>query len=199
MLFTTSDILLSAITGAVLLGMGLGLIFRFRGSTGGTDVPVALLQHKTGVSIGRAYWIVESFIIFTVGIIFKDPKIVIFGYINLFISSKMADLTSEGLPYVKGAFIVTKKTDVIKQIIIQQINRGVTIFKGEGGYSGEPQDIIFCVFSRNPVSPLIDLIKEHDPSAFLTLTDVSDVMGDGFRMRKLNLGSEKQIEKNVKI
>jgi len=191
-----SDIMLSAITGAVLLGMALGIIFRFRGSTGGTDIPVALIQHKTGASIGKGYWIVESFIIFTVGFVFRDPKIIIFGYINLFISSKIADLTSEGLPYVKGVFIMSKKTELIKNLIIKEIARGVTIFKGKGGYSGEDQDILFCVLSRNQVSRLIDIVKMNDPSAFFILTDVSDVMGDGFKMRKLELGNKKVEKKN---
>ncbi|HOQ80762.1 MAG TPA: DUF2179 domain-containing protein, partial [Candidatus Cloacimonadota bacterium] len=165
-------------------------------STGGTDIPVALIQHKTGASIGKGYWIVESFIIFTVGFVFRDPKIIIFGYINLFISSKIADLTSEGLPYVKGVFIMSKKTELIKNLIIKEIARGVTIFKGKGGYSGEDQDILFCVLSRNQVSRLIDIVKMNDPSAFFILTDVSDVMGDGFKMRKLELGNKKVEKKN---
>lgn len=186
-----SDIFLSAISGSVLLGMGLGIIFKSRGSTGGTDIPVALIKQKTGLSIGTGYWIVETLIIFTVGIVFKDPKLVIFGYINLFICSKITDLTSEGLPYVKGVFIMSQKSVEIKELIMEEIGRGVTIFKGEGGFSEEPQDIIFCVLNRRQVPLLIDLVKENDANAFVTLTDVFDVMGHGFKTRQINLSHKK--------
>lgn len=186
------DIYLSAISGSVLLGMGLGIIFRSRGSTGGTDIPVALIKQKTGLSIGTGYWMVETFIILTVGIVFKDPKLIIFGYINLFITSKITDLTSEGLPYVKGVFIMSKHSAEIKEQIMEKIGRGVTVFKGEGGYSGKPQDILFCVLNRRQVPQLIDYIKEIDPGAFVTLTDVFDVMGHGFKMRQLNLSQKEK-------
>ncbi len=92
------DLLLSAIAGSVLLGLGLGLIFRSRGSTGGTDIPVALIKQHSGMSIGTGYYFVESGIILLVAILLKDPKILIWGYINLFITSKITDLASEGLP-----------------------------------------------------------------------------------------------------
>lgn len=191
-----NDIFLSAISGSVLLGMGLGIIFRSRASTGGTDIPVALIKQKTGLSIGTGYWIVESLIIFSVGLSFQDPKLIIFGYINLFITSKITDLTSEGLPYVKGIFIMSDYSDEIKKAIMDEIGRGVTIFKGEGGYSGNPQNIIFCVLNRRQVPQLIDIVKEIDHEAFVTLTDVFDVMGRGFKTRQLNLSHK---EKNKKI
>jgi uncharacterized membrane-anchored protein YitT (DUF2179 family) len=190
-----NDIYLSAISGSVLLGMGLGIIFRSRASTGGTDIPVALIKQKTGLSIGTGYWIVESLIIFSVGIAFKDPKLIIFGYINLFITSKITDLTSEGLPYVKGVFIMSDSSSEIKQAIMDEIGRGVTVFKGEGGYSGKPQNIIFCVLNRRQVPQLIDIVKDIDKSAFVTLTDVFDVMGHGFKTRQLNLSHKKKEKK----
>lgn len=182
-----NDMFLSAIAGSVLLGIGLGIIFKSRGSTGGTDIPVALIKQKTGLSIGTGYWIVETMIILSVGLVFKDPKLIIFGYINLFITTKMTDLTSEGLPYVKGVFIMSQFSHLIKEEILDKLGRGVTIFKGEGGYSGDPQNIIFCVLNRRQVTQLIDIVKEIDPQAFMTLTDVSDVMGLGFKTRQLNL------------
>jgi uncharacterized membrane-anchored protein YitT (DUF2179 family) len=128
-----NDIYLSAITGSVLLGMGLGIIFRIKGSTGGTDIPVASIKQKWGLSIGSGYWLVETLIILTVGLVFHDLKIVIWGYVNLFISAKMCDLTSEGLPYVKGVYIISPHYEEIKEAIYSKIHRGVTYFKAVGG------------------------------------------------------------------
>ncbi|MDY6916319.1 MAG: YitT family protein, partial [Candidatus Cloacimonadota bacterium] len=159
-LLNPDDIYLAAIAGSVLLGAGLGIIFRFKGSTGGTDIPVALIKSKTGLSIGTGYWIVETFIILTVGIVFKDMKLVIWGYINLFITSKITDLTSEGLPYVKGVYIISEKNELIKTAIFKYINRGVTFIKAESGYTGKPINMLFCAMNRRQVAVVRDLIKD---------------------------------------
>ncbi len=184
------DIYLSAIAGSVLLGLGLGIIFRFRGSTGGTDIPVAFLKQKTGISIGMGYWVVESIIIMTIGIVFKDLKLIIWGYVNLFITTKITDLASEGLPYVKGVYIISEKTDDIKEKIYDKIRRGVTFIKAEGGYSGKNLNMLFCAMNRRQVAILRDIVKDIDPSAFVLLTDVSDVMGYGFRSRNIDLAEK---------
>ncbi|PID29580.1 MAG: membrane protein [Candidatus Cloacimonadota bacterium] len=185
------QIYLSAIAGAVLLGLGLGTIFRFRGSTAGTDIPVALIKKQTGVSIGTGYWVVESFIILTVGIVFKDLTLVIWGYINLFITSKMTDIAGEGMPYVKGAYIISPQNEQIKEKIFEKINRGVTFFKARGGYKNEEITVLFCAVNRRQVALLRDIVKDIDPKAFMILNDVYDVMGYGFKSRNLDLSSDK--------
>ncbi len=186
------EIYLSAIAGSVLLGIGQGIIFRFRGSTGGTDIPVAILKEKTGVSIGGGYWLVESFIIVAVGIIFKDPKIVIWGYINLFISSKVTDVASEGLSYLKGIYIISDREDEIKKDILTYIGRGVTVLYGEGGYTGEKQRTLFCVLNRRELAIARDIVRDIDPAAFVIFTDVYDVMGEGFKPRNIELAEKKR-------
>jgi uncharacterized membrane-anchored protein YitT (DUF2179 family) len=185
------DIYLSAVAGSVLLGLGLGIIFRFRGSTGGTDIPVALLKQKTGISIGTGYWLIETLIILIVGLVFKDLKVVILGYINLFIATRMTDLASEGLPYVKGVYVISERTEEIKEKIYDKIRRGVTFIKAEGGYTGKQMNMLFCAMNRRQVAILRDIVKDIDPDAFVLLTDVNDVMGYGFRSRNLDL-SEKE-------
>ncbi|MCD4651798.1 MAG: YitT family protein, partial [Candidatus Cloacimonetes bacterium] len=185
-----SDIYLSAIAGAVLLGLGLGIIFRFRGSTGGTDIPVAIIKQKTGLSIGTGYWIIESAIILLIGFVFHDMKLIIWGYINLFISARITDLASEGLPYVKGVYIISEYVEQIKEEIYKKLQRGVTYFHGEGGYTGKPIRILFCAMTRRQVAIVRDVVKDIDPEAFMLLTDVSDVMGLGFKTRNLDLTDE---------
>jgi uncharacterized membrane-anchored protein YitT (DUF2179 family) len=184
------EIYLSAIAGSVLLGLGLGTIFRFRGSTGGTDIPVAIIKQKLGVSIGTGYWIVETLIIFTVGITFHNLSLIIWGYVNLFITSKLTDLAMEGMPYVKGVYVISEKNDEIKNMIYDKINRGVTYIKAEGGYTGKEMNMLFCAMNRRQVSVMRDLVKRIDPKAFVLLTDVYDVMGYGFRSRSLDLAAD---------
>lgn len=181
------ELFLSAIAGSVLLGLGLGLIFRFRGSTGGTDIPVALIKQKANISIGTGYYIVETGIILAVALFLKDPKLLIWGYINLFITTKITDLASEGLPYIKGVYIISNYTDEIRGIIFDRLERGVTILKGMSGFHQRDINVIFCVMNRRQVPLLTDLVKEIDPDAFMILTDVYDVMGYGFKSRNLSL------------
>lgn len=189
-MMSPQDIYLSAITGSVLLGLGLGIIFRFRGSTGGTDIPVAFLKQKTGISIGMGYWFIETIIIMTIGIVFKDMKLIIWGYVNLFITTKLTDLASEGLPYVKGVYIISEKNNEIKEEIYDKIRRGVTFFKAQGGYTGNDFNVLFCAMNRRQVAMMRDIVKDIDPKAFVLLTDVNDVMGYGFRSRNIDLSDK---------
>jgi uncharacterized membrane-anchored protein YitT (DUF2179 family) len=169
-----------------LLGIGLGIIFRFYGSTGGTDIPVAILKQYTGVSMGTGYWFIETFIIFSIGVVFKDLNLIIWGYLNLFITTKIVDLTAEGLPYVKGAYIVSEFEDIIKERILEELDRGLTIFLAEGGYSGKKQNVLFCAINRNQITQLKRIVKEEDKNAFVLLVDVNDVLGNGFKSRMID-------------
>lgn len=186
----TDSILLASIAGSVLLGFSLGIIFKFRGSTGGTDIPVAMLKQYSGMSIGTGYWIIETLIIFSIGIAFKDLNLVIWGYLNLFITTQIVDITAEGIPYTKGAYIMSKNEDNIKERIISELDRGITVFHSEGGYSGEKQNVLFVVVNRRQITSLRRLVKEEDPKAFMVLVDVNDVMGDGFKTRSLDFNQQ---------
>jgi len=179
------DILLASIAGSALLGIGLGLIFKFRGSTGGTDIPVAILKKYTGVSISTGYWIVESFIILAVGMVFRNPAIVIWAYLNLFLASKMTDFAAEGMPYVKAVMIITDKPDEVRDAVFKKLNRGVTFLKAEGGYSRKQKDVIYICIHRRQVMMLRRILKSIDPDAFMVLHDAYDVMGYGFKQRTL--------------
>ena len=186
----TDNILLASIAGSVLLGIGLGIIFRYRGSTGGTDIPVAILKQYTGMSIGSGYWVIESAIILTIGIIFKDLNLIIWAYLNLFITTQLVDIAAEGLPYVKGAYIISKNEDAIKERIFTELDRGVTMLHAEGGYTDIRNDVIFCVINRRQITSLRRIVKEEDPQAFMILMDVNDVMGEGFKTRMIDFAQK---------
>lgn len=180
------DVLLASIAGSTLLGIGLGFIFKFRGSTGGTDIPVAILKKYTGVSISTGYWMVESLIIVLVGVVFKDPRLVIWAYLNLFLATKMTDLAAEGMPYVKACMVITSKPDEVRDAIFDRLNRGVTFLKAEGGYERKEQDVIYVCVHRRQVMVLHRIVREIDPDAFIVLHDAYDVMGYGFKKRTLS-------------
>lgn len=186
-LLKPDDMLLSAIAGSVLLGLGLGIIFKFRGSTGGTDIPVAIIKQKTGFSIGAGYCIVESGIILAVALFLKDPKILIWGYINLYITTKIVDMASEGLPYIKGVFIISDSVDQIQKGIYSDLDRGVTFFKALSGYHQKEIKVLFCVLNRMQIPQLTEIVKDIDRNAFMIVTDVNDVMGYGFKSRRIDL------------
>ncbi|OPL18068.1 MAG: hypothetical protein AVO35_07900 [Candidatus Aegiribacteria sp. MLS_C] len=179
------DVLLASVAGSAMLGAGLGLIFKFRGSTGGTDIPVAILKKYTGVSISTGYWIVESVIILAVGFAFGDPVLVIWAYLNLFLTSRMTDFAAEGLPYVKAVMIVTDRPEEVRDAIFDKLDRGVTFLRARGGYTQEEKDVIYVCVHRRQVMLLRKLVRRIDPDAFMVLHDAHDVMGYGFKQRTL--------------
>jgi len=185
-IFGPNDMFLSAIAGSVILGIGLGIIFRSKGSTAGTDIPVAIIKQKTGLSVGNGFLLVESLIIFTIGLVFKDLKLVVWGYVNLFISSRVVDISSEGLPNLKGVHIISHRSAEIRTKIHSELERGVTYLKGEGAYTGKDYKIVFCVVSLRQLPVIREIVKDIDPKAFMIITEVSDVMGEGFKSRNLD-------------
>jgi len=177
----TDQILLGTLAGAFLLGVGMGIVFRFNGSTGGTDIPALLLKKYMGVSVGTAFLLVDSIIIFSIGLVFKNANIILWGYISLFISSKVTDYVLEGLPGTKGVFVITEHPDVIRQFILKNLDRGCTIFKGEGGYSEKNIDILYVVINLRELTKLKQTIVKYDPNAFVIVNDVNEALGYGFK------------------
>jgi uncharacterized membrane-anchored protein YitT (DUF2179 family) len=179
------DVLLASIAGSTGLGIGLGMIFRFGGSTGGTDIPVAILRRYTGLSMSSGYWIVESLIILSAGFAFANAPLVIWAYLNLFLCSRMTDLAAEGMPYVKAAFIISSKSEKLRDAISEELDRGVTFLKAEGGFARRPKEVIYVCVHRRQVRILEEIVRSVDPHAFMVLHDAYDVMGYGFRRRTL--------------
>lgn len=184
----TDNMLLATIAGSILLGASIGIIFRFKGSTGGTDIPVAILKKYYNTSITTGYLIIETGIIFIVGIAFKNPNLIIWGFFALYLSSRTCELAAEGLPYTKGVFIISSSPDEIKKTIMEKLDRGVTVFYGEGGYTQQKKEILLCVIDLRQTNIVRDIVRRIDPDAFMILAEISDVMGYGFKSRHLNIG-----------
>ncbi len=176
----THNVLLAAVYGGVLSGVGLGLVFRSRGTTGGTDVVARFLSHWSPVSMGQGMMLIDFFIIAGFGFVF-NPTLAMFSLIALFISSRAIDVVQEGVSYARAFTIVSAKADVVAQKILDTMNRGVTRMGATGEYTGEQRPILYVVVTRSEVTTLKDLIYEVDREAFVVVGTVHEVVGEGFR------------------
>lgn len=186
----TDNVFLAAVAGSLLLGAGLGLIFKGKASTGGTDIPVAILKKKLNISIGNGYLILETGIILLTGLLFGDLNLIIWSFFALFLSSKVVDIVTEGLSKVKTAMIICTNPDAeerIKERIFDELDRGCTFLKGAGAYTREPKNIIYVAFSIRQVAALRNICLEEDPDVFLVTQEGHDVTGFGFKSRGLEL------------
>jgi uncharacterized membrane-anchored protein YitT (DUF2179 family) len=186
----TDEIFIATIAGSILLGVGIGIIFKSRASTGGTDIPVAFLKKKFNISVGNGYLIIETSIIMFTGIMFGDLNLIIWSYFSLFLSSKFVDMVTEGLSRVKAAHIICSNEESVERIkerIFNELERGVTYFYGEGGYSGNKKKILFVSFSIRQTALLKDIVLYEDRDAFIVMHDVHDVIGSGFKSRGLSI------------
>lgn len=186
----TDEILIATIAGSIFLGVGIGIIFKSRASTGGTDIPVAFLKKKFNISVGNGYLIIETSIILFTGVMFGDLNLIIWSYFALFLSSKIVDMVTEGLSRVKAAHIICTDNgaaDRIKDRIFDELERGVTFIYGEGGYTGQEKKILFVSFSIRQSAQLKYIILQEDPDAFIIMNEVHDVIGSGFKSRGISL------------
>ena len=176
----SQNLLLATIYGGILSGVGLGLVFRARGTTGGTDVVARVASHIFPVSMGQGMMAIDFFVIAGFGVTFS-PTQAMYSLIALFISSRAIDLIQEGMAYARAFTIVTRCPDRLSARILKEIGRGVTRIGGQGQYTGESRPILYVVVIRSEVTRLKSLIYEEDPDAFVVVANVHEVVGEGFR------------------
>jgi len=175
------DVLLSCIFAGVLAGFGLGLIFKSRATSGGSDIIAMIIGKYTHIQIGHLMIYVDSVIVLFGLIAFGDWAIPLYSWIVIFITGKVIDLTMEGGNYNKALLIISKQHEKIKHKILVDLNRGGTYLKGEGMYTGEEKEIIYTVVSRREVSIIKEYISSIDPDAFITVMDTKEILGEGFQ------------------
>lgn len=178
------DMLLSSIFGGVLIGFGLGLIFKTKATSGGSDIIAMIIAKYTKLPLGQLMIYVDSAIVLFAVVAFKDWKIPLYSWIVIYITGKVIDMTMEGVSYDKTLFIVSDKYDEIRDKIINDLERGGTMIKAEGMYQGQEKKIIFTNVSRREVYILRDFIHSIDPNAFITVIDASEILGLGFKSIK---------------
>ncbi|MFO7722186.1 MAG: YitT family protein [Bacteroidales bacterium] len=175
------DTLLSCIFGGLLIGLGVGLVFKAKASSGGTDVVAMMLGKYTKLPLGQLSMIVDSTIVMTSLLVFGDWKIPLYSFIVIFILGKVVDVTLQGLSYDKTLFIISDKYQEIRDKIITDLNRGGTYIQGEGMYNGAPKKIIYVVVNRRELAMLEEFISQVDPQAFLSVVDANEILGKGFK------------------
>jgi uncharacterized membrane-anchored protein YitT (DUF2179 family) len=175
------DVLLSCIFGGVLIGFGLGLIFKSRATSGGSDIIAMIISKYTKMSLGILLIFVDSVIVLFGLLVFKDWKIPLYSWIVIYITGKVIDATMQGISYDKALFIISDKYQEIRDKIIIDLNRGGTLINGVGMFKGLDKKIIFTNVSRRELAILQDFIKEIDPNAFMTVIDAHEVLGNGFK------------------
>ncbi len=175
------DILLSCIFGAVFIGFGLGLIFKSRATSGGSDIIAMILAKYTRLPVGQLLVFVDSTIVIFGLIVFKDWKIPFYSWIVIFITGKVIDLVMEGVNYQKLVLIVSEKHDEIRDKILNDLDRGGTFLSGEGMYKGDPKKLIYTVVNRRELAMLKNYVNEVDEKAFVTVLDAKEILGNGFK------------------
>jgi uncharacterized membrane-anchored protein YitT (DUF2179 family) len=175
------QLLLASIFGGVLIGFGLGLIFRSRATSGGSDIVAMIINKYTGLPLGQLLIIVDSVIVLVGLAAFGDWKIPLYSWIVIFITGKVIDVTLRGISYEKTMFIISDKHEDIRQKIIVDLDRGGTMFVGKGMYSETEKNMIYTNVSRREYQILKDYIRQVDPNAFVTVIDANEILGHGFK------------------
>ena len=175
----TEDIVLNALYGGVASGIGFGLVYRGRGTSGGSDILARILSSWRGIPVTQSYLITDAVIIFLAGISFSWEN-ALYALVMLYVSGIAAESISQGSNILRTGLIITALPDPIKNGIFTRLGRGVTIMDGRGGYSGEEKFILLCVVTRAEIPHLKALTRELDPKAFLIIGQAHEVRGEGF-------------------
>jgi len=177
----TTDPLLAAVYGGVVAGIGMGIVFKFRGSTGGTDIAAKIVSHYTGISIGQALLAIDAIVVFAAGIVFT-AEFAMYALIAIFVTAKLIDVVQEGFYSAKALFIISSNADDIAQALMTRLDRGVTVFPSRGGFSKQDKATLLCVVGRTELTRAKRLVLEVDRQAFIVVTDAHEVLGEGFKI-----------------
>lgn len=178
------DALLSSIFGGVFIGLGLGLIFKSKATSGGSDIVAMIIGKYTKLPLGQLMIAVDSVIVLVGLFAFQDWKIPLYSLIVIFITGRVVDIVLQGISYDKTLFIITEKPKELRDKIINDLNRGGTFIKGKGMYSENDRTIVYTVVNRRELAILQDFIHHTDPDAFMSVINANEILGKGFKSLK---------------
>jgi len=178
---TTNDPLLGAVFGGVLLGVGLGLIIRGGATTGGTDM-IARMVHSRfqHISVGALLFVIDCAVVLMAGVTIH-VEYALYAFISIYASAKVIDVVLLGLTQDKACYVISSRYEEIKQELIVKLDRGVTVLRAEGGYSGQERPVLLCVLSAQELGRLKAIVRTVDESAFVFISEAHEVLGEGFR------------------
>jgi uncharacterized membrane-anchored protein YitT (DUF2179 family) len=179
--FVPDQPLLSSIYGGVLLGLGLGLVFKSKATSGGSDIIAMIIAKYTNLPLGQLMIWIDSAIVLVGWAAFQDPMIPLISWVIIFLTGKVVDIVLQGINYEKTLFIISDKYEEIQNKIVHDLNRGGTSLKGYGIYNQAEKTMIITVVNRRETAMLQDFIHQIDPNAFLIVMDANEVLGHGFK------------------
>ncbi|SFA74099.1 Uncharacterized membrane-anchored protein YitT, contains DUF161 and DUF2179 domains [Lentibacillus halodurans] len=177
-----SDMTLAALFAGVFIGVGLGMIFRYGGTTGGVDIIARLVNKYAGWSMGKTMFLFDFIVIATSIAAYLDMVQGMYTLLAVYIGARVIDFIQEGAYAARGATIISGQSDRIAKTIITEMDRGVTVLDGRGSFTGEKRDVLYCIVGRNEIVRLKNMIHKIDPHAFVAMSSVHDVAGEGFTL-----------------
>jgi uncharacterized membrane-anchored protein YitT (DUF2179 family) len=177
------DIFLNSLYGAIVSGIGYGLVYRARGTSGGSDILARILNYYRSIPVTQSYLIVDTAVILGAGFVF-GWKAALYAMIALYVSGLVAETTLEGGGTVRTAMIVTKRPEEVSNRVLEELERGVTVLEGTGAYTGVDRPVLYCVISRAEVASIKAIVHEVDPQAFMVIGMAHEALGEGFKPLK---------------
>lgn len=177
------DIFLNSLYGAIVSGVGYGLVYRARGTSGGSDILARILNHWRGVSMTQSYLIVDTAVILSAGFVF-GWKEALYAMIALYVSGLVAETVLEGGGTVRTAMIVTSRAEDVRNRVVEEMERGITYLEGRGGYTGNSRPVLYCVVNRSEIATLKAIVHETDAEAFMVIGVAHEALGEGFKPLK---------------
>ena len=179
----TGNILIAAVYGGVLTGIGIGILFLRNITTGGTDL-LALMLHKAfpNVPNGTILAVIDGIVVLIAVLVFRKIEVALTSVLTIYFSSKVIDLIAQGVDYAKVIYIVTDKGKELSAVLNSSTDRGNTVIKAFGGYTGAEKQLVITVTRRNVLAQTLRLIHATDPAAFTFVTDSTEVHGEGFKI-----------------
>lgn len=180
--FPPMDPFLASVFGGVLIGGSLGVILQQNATTGGTDLIARLLKLPfPWLPVSKLLLVVDLLVIMSSALVFGSLSSALYGIVALYVTTLTIDMVLYGTDRAKVAYIISSRSDEIRSVILHDIDRGVTILKGQGGWSGEDKEVLMVAFKQRQIVHLKRVVKELDPDAFLIVCEAHEVMGTGFR------------------
>lgn len=179
--------LLAALYGGLFIGAGMGLIFLHGSSTGGSDIILRLLRMKfRTIKLGQLSFLLDLFVIAAAALVFGDLNRSLYAIITVYVHGIVIDAIIYGLEFSKVAYIISQKNEEISRQLLDELERGVTLLHGEGGYTNQPTKIIMCALKQQQIVKFYSIVHETDPDAFVIVTNAHEVVGYGFKKTGLS-------------
>lgn len=175
-----NDLLLAALYGGAVSGLGMGLVFKGGGNTGGTDILGQLLSRRLPLGVGQIILIVDASITLLAAFQF-GPTLALYGAVAIFVGTTTIDILLEGLPIEKAVYVISDSAPAIAQSVMTELGRGATFLDATGAFTGDARGMLLVVLSRNELDDLKMIVRTHDDQAMVIISNVAETIGEGFR------------------